>query len=390
MVLANRDRVGRALELLARGLGPFVDRNMADFLPTGRDWLQVMTQRATAVGRQPKMARYDARVLLRAIWENPKAFRQPLSRLELAYAREITEVANQWAHLEPFSEVDTIRALDTMVRVLRAAGAEDEASHVSKLLPGNDGEVPADAASAEVRAPAAGDPAVITRAGHLGPAVTARASAERDQGIGVAEFRDRDSDYLGWVAAHRAGYVINIGRSGRGSAVAHRASCGTITSRAPFTDSYMKVCSESLSHLDAWALRQNGIVAQRCGICRPHASSALDAAAARHDAASTTAEGVAARTRRDAPSESTGQRTPISRYDGLRDFLTGREAGPITLTFAQIEQMIGTLPRSARLYHLWWLNDDPSHHHCRSWGDAGYIAQADLKEQCVKFLPRPQ
>src|SRR5712671_4613585 len=157
LVLANRDRVGRALELLARGLGPFVDRNMADFLPTGRDWLQVMTQRATADGRQPKMARYDARVLLRAIWENPKAFRQPLSRLELAYAREITEVANQWAHLEPFSEVDTIRALDTMVRMLRAAGAEDEASHVSKLIPGNDGEVPADAAAAEVRAPAADD-----------------------------------------------------------------------------------------------------------------------------------------------------------------------------------------------------------------------------------------
>ena len=32
--------------------------------------------------------------------------------------------------------------------------------------------------------------------------------------VSVQEFRDRDADYLAWVAAHRDGYVINIGRSG--------------------------------------------------------------------------------------------------------------------------------------------------------------------------------
>jgi len=34
--------------------------------------------------------------------------------------------------------------------------------------------------------------------------------------MSIAEFRDSDSDYLGWVAAHGDGYVVNIGRSGRG------------------------------------------------------------------------------------------------------------------------------------------------------------------------------
>jgi hypothetical protein len=46
--------------------------------------------------------------------------------------------------------------------------------------------------------------------------------------MSVEEFRDRDADYLGWVAAHRDGYVINIGRSGQGYARLHRATCGTL------------------------------------------------------------------------------------------------------------------------------------------------------------------
>ena len=61
--------------------------------------------------------------------------------------------------------------------------------------------------------------------------------------VSVEGFRDRDADYLGWVAAHRDGYVINIGRSGRGYARLHRATCGTITSRPPLTGPYIKVCS---------------------------------------------------------------------------------------------------------------------------------------------------
>jgi hypothetical protein len=58
-----------------------------------------------------------------------------------------------------------------------------------------------------------------------------RTLAERMRVMSVEEFRDRDADYLGWVAAHRDGYVINIGRSGRGYARLHRVTCGTITSR---------------------------------------------------------------------------------------------------------------------------------------------------------------
>jgi hypothetical protein len=88
-------------------------------------------------------------------------------------------------------------------------------------------------------------------------------------GWAVAEFRESDRDYLEWIAAHPGGFVINIGRSGRGTAVLHRADCATITSSAPVTGACMKVCSGSPASLDEWALRQNGVVGQRCGFCRP-------------------------------------------------------------------------------------------------------------------------
>jgi len=87
--------------------------------------------------------------------------------------------------------------------------------------------------------------------------------------MSVEEFRDRDVDYLGWVAAHPDGYVINIGRSRRGYARLHRATCGTITSRPPFTGPYIKICSGALMELDRWALSRIGAVAERCGTCRP-------------------------------------------------------------------------------------------------------------------------
>lgn len=134
MARNNRDRVGRALEILSQGLGPFVDQHMTAFLPRGRDWLQMMTDRAQREGRPSRMGRSDTRLLLRVIVENPKAFRTTVSKLETAYAREIAEVANQWAHQEQFADADANRALDTIARLLRATGAESEAGEVASLL----------------------------------------------------------------------------------------------------------------------------------------------------------------------------------------------------------------------------------------------------------------
>src|SRR5258708_19811913 len=117
-----------------------------------------MTDGARREGRPGKTSGPDPRVLLRVIVQNPGAFREPLSRLELAYAREIAEVANQWAHLGPFSDADTSRALDTMRRFLRAAGADAAASQAAELLPGRHSDDLGEPHLPGQRDPAAGFP----------------------------------------------------------------------------------------------------------------------------------------------------------------------------------------------------------------------------------------
>lgn len=316
LALSNRDRIGRALEILGGCLGPFVDRHMAAFLPQGRDWLEVMTERARLEGRQDKLSRSDARVLLRVIAQNPRSFQKDFSKLELAYVREIAEVANRWTHLEPFDDDDTSRALDTITRLLRAAGAGGEFGQLAELAP-------------------------VPPAGHRGLHGTLAVGKEDQIGEGVEVFRDRDGDYLAWVAAHGTGYVINVGRSGRGLAVLHCASCGTITSRAPFTDSYIKVCAPSLGPLDAWAVERNGGLAQRCGICRPPrgTSPTVGSVQSEQGLPSQRTGGSGAR---PASQKKTAHRPGVSKYDPLRDFLADREASSITLTFAQIDELVGT------------------------------------------------
>ena len=85
----------------------------------------------------------------------------------------------------------------------------------------------------------------------------------------VERFQDRDADYLRWVAENRAGYVINISRSGRGIARLHSASCRTITRRPPFTGPYIKICAVTSAALDRWVLSNSGALLERCGTCQP-------------------------------------------------------------------------------------------------------------------------
>lgn len=85
----------------------------------------------------------------------------------------------------------------------------------------------------------------------------------------VERFQDRDADYLDWVAENRAGYVINVSRSGRGTARLHRASCRTITNRPPLTGPYIKICAITSAALDQWALSNSGALPERCRTCQP-------------------------------------------------------------------------------------------------------------------------
>ncbi|WP_420883949.1 DUF7662 domain-containing protein [Micromonospora sp. CPCC 205547] len=78
----------------------------------------------------------------------------------------------------------------------------------------------------------------------------------------------------------------------------------------------------------------------------------------------------------------------MAKYDLLRDHLR-RRSGAVELSFAEVSDLVpGGLPNSAYRYAAWWNNGDETHSHCRSWGDAGFDAHADIPRQRVRFVPR--
>lgn len=85
----------------------------------------------------------------------------------------------------------------------------------------------------------------------------------------------------------------------------------------------------------------------------------------------------------------------MAKYEPLARYLQTQTAADLTLSFGEIEQIIGALlPRSARERPEWWWNDlapDSSHVQTRSWVRGGYLAsRLDLTEQRVSFCRIPE
>lgn len=137
MALSNRDRVGRAFELLAVGLRPFVDRRMRATHPSGDGWFEAW-QRGETSGRPGfKVTLDDPLVLLNVMKANWKqSFDRDLSPQERNATYDLAQYRHRWAHNESFSFDDTYRVLDKIEQLLIAvdAGEADEAGAVKTEL----------------------------------------------------------------------------------------------------------------------------------------------------------------------------------------------------------------------------------------------------------------
>ena len=134
MVMTNRERVGRGLEHLASGLGPFVDARMAATVSSGQPWLDVLAARdRSRYGSERRYSLTDPRFLLPMVTEEWRVFRDHLSRVEQSFASELRDTGNKWAHGDEFSIDDTYRALDTMERLLTAVRASGPAGEFREL-----------------------------------------------------------------------------------------------------------------------------------------------------------------------------------------------------------------------------------------------------------------
>lgn len=134
MAMNNRDRVGKAFDLLSEGLLDEVDEVMTRAYKTP-DWPTAWAKEDAQHRGGPlrTMTKHDVQVQLRAITEQGYHFKDVLSRAQQGFASELRETRNLWAHNEPFSSDDAARALDTIERLLRAVGAVDSAEDARKL-----------------------------------------------------------------------------------------------------------------------------------------------------------------------------------------------------------------------------------------------------------------
>ncbi|MBM7500903.1 putative AAA+ superfamily ATPase/ribulose bisphosphate carboxylase small subunit [Brachybacterium muris] len=134
MAMNNRDRVGKAFDLLSEGLLDEVDEVMTRAYKTA-DWPAAWAKEDAQRRGGPlrTLTKHDVQVQLRAITEQGYHFKDVLSRAQQGFASELRETRNLWAHNEPFSSDDAARALDTIERLLHAVGAVDSAEDVRKL-----------------------------------------------------------------------------------------------------------------------------------------------------------------------------------------------------------------------------------------------------------------
>jgi hypothetical protein len=77
-------------------------------------------------------------------------------------------------------------------------------------------------------------------------------------------------------------------------------------------------------------------------------------------------------------------RKPV-KYLPLGAYLGRRSTASMTLSFSEVEKVIGAmLPPSARRRHEWWANE-MTHAQSRAWREAGYAAFPNLHAGTVTF-----
>src|SRR5580692_2407917 len=124
MAITNHERVGKAMELLKQGLGPFVER---EFTSTYKDKAGVEAIRYLGEDRllaKRAMSDWDAAGLLKLMWESwNDVFRRTLGPAERSLVNELRDLRNKWAHQQTFSGDDAYRAFDSAGRLLAAVSA---------------------------------------------------------------------------------------------------------------------------------------------------------------------------------------------------------------------------------------------------------------------------
>lgn len=129
MAITNHERVGKALELLKAGLGPFLEREIKSAVESKRlDGHKLRDYAEDPVLANRPIPDWDVAGLLKLMWETwNEVFRKILGPAERGLVGELRGHRNKWAHQESFSSDDAYRALDSVGRLLVAVSAPQSA-----------------------------------------------------------------------------------------------------------------------------------------------------------------------------------------------------------------------------------------------------------------------
>ena len=128
----NRAWVGDALDLLAKGLRPFVETHVSKTVPRGEDWVQefVRADRRTLSLDDPSfLLEVLDRRWRRVSGQFPDATRRSIRHLVCT----LREERNIWAHNNPIDRHDAAHAISGIIKLLRAVDAV-EADEAQRLL----------------------------------------------------------------------------------------------------------------------------------------------------------------------------------------------------------------------------------------------------------------
>lgn len=133
MAITNQERVGKALELLKDGLGPFVER---EFKAVYGEKAQAEAERYASDDRlntARPISQWDVAALFKLMWDSwHDIFRKTLGHTDRSLVSELRDFRNRWAHQSTFSGDDAYRMLDSAARLLAAVSAK-EAEDIEKM-----------------------------------------------------------------------------------------------------------------------------------------------------------------------------------------------------------------------------------------------------------------
>ncbi len=133
MAITNHERVGKAMDLLKTGLGPFIERELKALTDSEARTLilRFSADDKMISGKSP--SNWDVAAMLKFVWDSwNEVFRKTFGFSERSIVSELRDVRNRWAHQEAFSSDDTYRALDSSARLLTSVSAT-QAEEIEKM-----------------------------------------------------------------------------------------------------------------------------------------------------------------------------------------------------------------------------------------------------------------